>query len=289
MAEERHFTQAARRLAVAQSTVSSSVRSLEREFGAPLFTRTTRRVALTEAGTALLPDARRALAAADLARASVDAVTGLRSGKVTIGTGKALRIDFVAGLVRFCSEHPSIDVSVQQGGSVELLEAVSDGRVDFAPLGLIGPVPEHIQETVHLTEVRDEPMLFACSPKHPFAERKAIRLFETLDERFVDFRHEWAIRIVNDRRFAELGRDRRIAYEMNDVDDLLEIVRSGLAVAVVPESVSERSRKIRFIDLRGPAPTWSVGVAVPRGRPPSPAARALFQTLLPGLEWPESD
>jgi DNA-binding transcriptional LysR family regulator len=288
VAEERHFTQAARRLAVAQSTISSSVRSLEREFGAPLFTRTTRRVALTEAGTALLPDARRALAAAEVARASVDAVTGLRSGKVSIGTGKALRIDFVAGLVRFCSEHPTIDVSVQQGGSVELLEAVSDGRVDFAPLGLIGPLPEHLQETVHVTAFRDEPMVFACSPKHRLADRKSLRLFETLDERFVDFRHEWAIRIVNDRRFAELGRDRRIAYEMNDVDDLLEIVRNGLAVAVVPESVSERSRKIRFIDLRGPAPTWTVGVAVPRGRPPSPAARALFQTLLPGLEWPES-
>ena len=54
VAEERHFTKAAQRLMVSQSGLSASVRALERELGAALFTRTTRSVELTGAGRALL-------------------------------------------------------------------------------------------------------------------------------------------------------------------------------------------------------------------------------------------
>ena len=286
VAEERHFTRASQRLDVAQSTISSSVRSLERELGAPLFERTTRRVELTDVGQALLPDARRTLAAASAARARVDAVTGLLAGKVTVGTGKTLHLEIANGLERFSAEHPGIDIDLHQAGSVELLEAVGDGRLDFAPLGLVEPPPERTLETVQVIQVHDEPMMFACSRTHRLAERKAVRLSEVADERFADLGRDWAIRIVNDRAFSELGRPRRVAFETNDVDELLEVVGRGLAVAVTPTSACRRSRRVRFLELREPAPRWRTGVAVPRGRPPSPAARALFEALVPGVEWP---
>jgi DNA-binding transcriptional LysR family regulator len=286
VAEERHFTRAARRLSVAQSTISSSVRSLEREFGASLFVRTTRRVELTDLGRTLLPDARRTLAAAAAARAGVHAATGLLAGKVTVGSGKALRIDFVKALERFAAEHPGIDVDLHQGGSMELLEAVADGRLDFAPMGLIDGLSEDMRDTVQVIEVRNEPMMFACSPSHPLAGRKRVRLIEVAGERFADFGHDWAIRMINDQAFADLGHPRRIAFEMNDVDELLEVVERGLGVAVLPESAARRSRRLHLLELRDPALTWRVGVAVPRGRPASPAARALFEELVPGVDWP---
>jgi DNA-binding transcriptional LysR family regulator len=286
VAEEQHFTRAAQRLEVAQSTISSSVRALERELGAPLFVRTTRRVELTAAGQALLPDARRTLAAVEAARARVAAVTGLRAGKITIGSGKTLHIDVAEGLERFSAAHPGIDIDLHQAGSLELIEAVGDGRLDFAPLGLVEAMPEHTRETVQIIQTHEEPMLFVCSRSHRLAERKTVRLTEVADERFADLGHDWAIRIVNDRAFSELGRPRRVAFETNDVDDLLEVVGRGLGVAVLPASASRRSRRVRFLTLRGPAPTWRTGIAVPRGRPPSPAARALFEALAPGVDWP---
>jgi DNA-binding transcriptional LysR family regulator len=286
VAEERHFTRAAKRLRVAQSTISSSVRSLEREFGVPLFVRTSRRVQLSDAGSALLPDARRTLAAAEAARAGVGAVTGLLAGKVSIGTGKALHVGIADGLQRFCTEYPGIDVELHQAGSIELLDAVSDGRLDFAPLGLIEPLPERHRETVQVIEVHDEPMVFACSRNHGLAERKTVRLSDVADERFADLGHGWAIRHVNDRTFSALGRPRRVAFETNDVDELMELVGRGLGVALIPTSACRPARGVRCITLHDPAPRWKIGVAVPRGRPPSPAARALFDALVPGVDWP---
>ncbi len=64
VAEEGSFTRASGRLHVVQSAVSAGVRALERELGSPLFDRTTHQVALTDAGRALLPEARATLAAA---------------------------------------------------------------------------------------------------------------------------------------------------------------------------------------------------------------------------------
>src|SRR4051812_50109542 len=85
VAEEGSFTRAAGRLHVVQSAVSSGVRALERELGVTLFDRTTHRVQLSEAGRALLPEARRTLAAAAAARDAVDQLRGGLRGPGRVG------------------------------------------------------------------------------------------------------------------------------------------------------------------------------------------------------------
>src|SRR3954452_11704311 len=85
VAEERHFTRAAARSRVSQSGLSATIRSLESQLQEPLFARTTRRVQLTRAGEALLPEARRALAAAQAGTDAVNAVRGLQRGRVSLG------------------------------------------------------------------------------------------------------------------------------------------------------------------------------------------------------------
>src|SRR3954465_13308403 len=74
VAETRHFGRAAEALRIAQSPLSQAIRQLESQLGAPLFERTTRRVDLTAAGEALLPEAVRILASLDAARDQVGRV-----------------------------------------------------------------------------------------------------------------------------------------------------------------------------------------------------------------------
>src|SRR5512142_1189651 len=112
VAEEGSFTRAADRLHVVQSAVSAGVRNLERELGTRLFDRSTHKVALSDAGRALLPEARATLAAAAAARDAIDAVTGAVSGTVHLGTMQAqgMRAIDVAGvLAEFHSQHPRVE------------------------------------------------------------------------------------------------------------------------------------------------------------------------------------
>src|ERR1700712_1932620 len=142
VAEEQSFTRAAGRLGVVQSGVSGSIRSLERELDAQLFDRTTHHVRLTDAGEALLPEARRALAAAAGAREAVDQVRhGLR-GTVVLGTmqPQGMRaVDLPALLVAFRAEHPAVVVRMRYvGSSVPAVDAVRDGSVDLAFTAIAG-------------------------------------------------------------------------------------------------------------------------------------------------------
>src|ERR1700750_1335806 len=96
VAEEGSFTRAADRLHLVQSSVSAAVLALERELGAKLLARGNRRSELTDAGRALLPEARHVLAAVDLAEDAVRQVgAGLR-GSVALGGMQAPALQGVA-------------------------------------------------------------------------------------------------------------------------------------------------------------------------------------------------
>src|SRR5512138_536908 len=82
VADERHFTRAARSLGLAQPSVSAQVRGLESDVGAQLFHRMKGHIALTEAGEALLPFARRILADVDAAASQLQEVGGLARGRL---------------------------------------------------------------------------------------------------------------------------------------------------------------------------------------------------------------
>src|SRR5882762_11906263 len=90
VAEERHFTKAARGLRVAQPSVSRAIRVLEEELGTPLFHRMRGNVALTPAGETLLPLARRVLADVAGAESEVQGLTGMRRGRLSVGATPSL-------------------------------------------------------------------------------------------------------------------------------------------------------------------------------------------------------
>src|SRR5690349_21039473 len=109
VARHLHFTRAADELHVAQPSVSQQLGKLERELGTRLFHRMKRRVALTPAGEAFLPRARRLLADLEEARAEVQELTGLRKGHLGIGAPPSVSTHLLPPLLaEFHRRHPGI-------------------------------------------------------------------------------------------------------------------------------------------------------------------------------------
>jgi DNA-binding transcriptional LysR family regulator len=283
-AEERHFTRAARRLHIVQSGLSASIRALERELGAPLFVRSTRRVELTEAGRALLPEARRTLAAAAAAADAVAAVQGLLRGTLAVGTMQILppALDLVAVLGRFHAEHPEVELRLRQASTGSLLEEVRGGGLDLALVASAGRPPKGVS----VRWLTGDPLLVACATTHPLADRDQVELADLAGEPFVDFQQDWGLRILVDQQLAAAGLHRVTAMEVNDVPTLLELVAHGLGVALVPEVVTRHPVAVRYLPLRPPAPRFEVAVATLGDPPASQAARALLG-MLPGAEREE--
>ncbi len=276
VAEERHFTRAAERMRVAQSGLSASVRSLERELGAPLFVRSTRRVELTEAGRALLAEARRTLASVDAARHAVAAVKGLLRGTLSIGAEQCIGVVDVPRLLgQFRDQHPGVEIVLRQGASSDLCQEVRNGRLDVALVALDGKPPEQLD----LIPLATEPMMLVCHPGHALAEADAVDWAELRDEVFVDFHRGFGAREVTEHECGLRDLTRRVAVEVNDVHSLLDFVGQGLGVALVPRPMAyKKPAQVRAVPLAGPsAYTWRLWVVLPSGRPTSQTAVALLR------------
>jgi DNA-binding transcriptional LysR family regulator len=277
VAEEQSFTRAAARIHLVQSALSVSVQSLERELGVQLFERTTHSVQLTDAGTALVVEARRTLAAADAARDAVAAVRGGVRGAVRVGIMHSLAlIDLAALLTRYHREHPDVRLvpSPARGGSAELVRGVSDGKLDLAFAGL----PMGYPKGLAVRTLAAEEMLLACPPDHPLARRRRIALPELDGELFVDYPPGWGTRVSVDRLFAEAGLHREIAVEVGDIPTVSELVRAGFGFAFVSPSTLPDPRLLVLRPVR-PHPEFTVSLVTSTTRPASAAARALIDLV----------
>src|ERR1700759_326165 len=185
VAEELSFTRGARRAHVVQSAVSAAITRLERELNAPLFERTRRRGVLTDAGSALLPEARAPLAAVQSGRDAVAAVRGGLRGSVILGmmlsTGP---LDMAAVLGRFSAAHPDVVVQARQAaeGTAAHLRDLREGALDLALVALAGSPPPGIVTW----PLSSEHLSLLAPPDGPYAGRASVDLAEAARAPFIE-------------------------------------------------------------------------------------------------------
>lgn len=285
VAEEGHFTQAANRCHLSQSALSTSIHSLERELGCPLFVRTTRTVELTEAGRVLLGEARRTLAAAAAARDSVLAVQGLLRGSLHVG-GVPTRglLDQAALLASFREVYPAVDIRYVRGTSATLIPQVAASRLDVAFVSL----PRQLPEPLLAIRLVTQPLVLICRPDHPLAGRKRVALTALVDEPLVGLPPKGSAGYeAIEQVFADAGKRPRVPFDLNDAFSIVDFVAHGLGVSLVLESVAASRPDLRAIPLAGPVMTWTLAAIAHRNHA-TPAARA-FVALLDALEVKNTD
>ncbi|QJY47702.1 LysR family transcriptional regulator [Pseudonocardia broussonetiae] len=245
--DEGHFGRAAARLYVSAPALSKQVRTLERKLGVDLLDRSAHPVVPTEAGRRFLAEARTALAAADRAVAAVEAhrrdLAGvLRLGFMTAATGTHTRriID------RVQREVPAASVQLVQLPWPDQADAVRSGTVDAS---LVRP-PVVDTEGLRLEVVRHEPRVVALPAGHRLAARAEVVLADLdgephvtddeTDERWVRW---WAC----DPRPS--GVPVRYGPVVHTMDELLEVVASGEAIAITGSSVVDSHRHPEVVFL----------------------------------------
>lgn len=275
VAEELHFGRAAERLHVDRSPLSRRVRALERELGARLFERSTRSVALTSQGQALLDHARRLLESADLAERAVRAAGQGAVGRVGIGFAGASSYDVLPRLARaVTSELPGVELVLQgQTYSAHALNAVADGRLDLGFVAL--PVRSGVAARV----VRREHLVLALPDTHRLADRDEVDLCELVEEMFVAFPagRGSAVREAGHRACVDAGFTPRIVQETPDSYTMLTLVGAEVGIALTVSSAQRiRTEHVVFRPIRDEPPALPIALAW-REDDTSPALRAVLE------------
>ncbi|WP_042410511.1 LysR family transcriptional regulator [Streptacidiphilus carbonis] len=270
------FTAAARSELIVQSALSASIRNLERELGADLFDRIGRQVVLTEAGRALLPQARALLAGVHAARDAVAAVAGLAVGRVSIGTIQTLTcVDLPAELALFHRRRPGIQVSVRDAPVDELYAGLRAGELDLAYLA-----PNATELPDNLVEFASwhEELVLITSPGHQLAQAGRTLIRDLAQESFIDFRAGTGLENAVRKLAAHCGLERRITCDVTQIGMLVDLVRAGIGVAFVPRRIGEDAG-LPCVRIRQPEPGRTVVLTGRGSRPRNPAAAALIDHL----------
>ena len=258
MAEELHFGRAAARLHVSQPPLSQQVQRLERELGVELFRRNRRHVELTAAGSALVPEARRTLAAADRAVAAVAAVAAGSAGRLAIGFVGSTAQGVLPGLVRALrARAPGIEISLLEANTGLQVELLRLGQIDA---GLVRPPIQAAGIEVEI--VGREPLRAVLPYDHPLAERPSVDLAALADDPFVLFPRSIGPglydQIVGLCRAAGFSPD--VVYESAATATMVAMVEAGVGVSVLPVSHA-RTGSARFVPLARDEPMTEIGLA----------------------------
>jgi DNA-binding transcriptional LysR family regulator len=284
VAEELNFTRAAARLFAVQSTVSAGVRALEDELGEALFLRSTKRVTLTPAGEALLPDARAAIAAIDRVRgAAAQTRAGIR-GRLRVGIFSQLTVvlDLAALFGEFHDLYPLVDLQLgtSASGSTGFADDVRRGRVDVAFMGL----PRSDLPGLEVQQLVASRLVAVVPSGHRLADQPTASLADLAAEPFVDSPVGFGNRIVVDRTFAAAGLRRSVTTVISDLAEIPRFVAARLGVAVVPDIMVLPAEGATFVPLAGAPIPWELS-AVSR-HSPSPAVVALLRLLAERIQQP---
>lgn len=281
VAEEGQFTRGAARVAVAQPAVSSQIRGLERELGEALFVRGQRAVSLTEAGEALLPHARAALAAAQRGRDSIASLRGMLHGRLRVGVSKPLDPRLVEALGSFHRAHPAIEVVLSEQHNEPLLRAVADGEIDAAVVGM----PQRaLAPQIAWREVAVEPLVVAVGLGDPLSGQRTVTLAQLRDRPMITLPHGSGLRSVLETACRHAGFAPRISAETGELDSLLKLAAEGLGVAILPRSATVGA-DVSILEITRPrlqrrtALIWNQVTATPAGR----AFLALTDKHLPSV------
>jgi DNA-binding transcriptional LysR family regulator len=230
VARQRSFSSAAAANGISQSAVSQIVNQLEKRLGVLLVDRSRRPLQLTRQGQAYYDGCRKLV---DEYQAVEDSVRNL--GERITGTVHVAAIysvglrDMSQYVQRFATQHPEARVEIEYLHPDRVVGKALDGTADF---GLVS-FPQRTRKLTALAW-REEEMVLACPPAHPFVARRKVRVGALAGQKYVGFDRDLLIRKKVDRFLRSHGAQVDVVLEFDNIENIKDAIEIGAGVALLP-------------------------------------------------------
>lgn len=266
------FTKASEILNYSQSGISRMINDLETEWKVPLLERSKRGVKLTSDGLKLLPHAKAIVGEYEKLQMEVDALNGLQSGIIRIGTFSSVATHWLPNIIKeFQKDYPNIDYELLLGDYTEIEEWIHTGRVDLGFLRL----PTLPEFETHFLE-KDE--LMAIIPEeHRYADSDAFPVEALCDEPFMLL--EKGAKAEISAIFERHNLTPKVHFTTWDDYAVMSMVESGLGISILPNLILKRI-PYRIVAKPLSVPAYrDIGIALKSGKAASLAVRRFMEYL----------
>jgi len=235
VAERGSFSAAAQALHMTQPAVTMQVQSLEDYFGTKLFTRSTKRIELTESGAALMPFAQRSIELIRETDQAMSMFTQQLKGRLQLGASLTIGEYFLPRVLGpFGGEYPHISISMRVMNTAQIMEDILNHQLNF---GLIEAPVNH--PDMHMEPVMNDELRLIVSRDHPLAERDSVTLAEVMEYPFVLREQGSGTRLVMEEQLKlkdiNIGK-MKIVMELGSTGAVKSAVEAGLGLSFVSAS-----------------------------------------------------
>ena len=234
VAQYLSYSEASRRLSVAQPAISQTILDLEEEIGAKLFLRSNRKVELTAAGSALLTEAESILKRSDEAKRMAQRAARGEVGILRIGFIAPATAPILPPLVQtYRSRHPEVELQLHHMNPDVQLAAFAEGTLD---LGFSRPLPPELRLRFEEEMIYTDYLGAVLPPTHPLAKKERIQLEKLASEPFVLFHRVGAPGLFDEAvaMCCRAGFSPQVRHEPDLMTTVFVMVESGLGVSLVP-------------------------------------------------------
>lgn len=237
VARQEHFTRAAEKLGLSQSSVSTAVAALEQDLRVILFDRSRRHVELTAAGNVLLGEAEHILGAVELAIRRMDDLAELRTGRLAIAASQTVANYWLPDrLMQFKARYSGVEIDLWHGNSTQAEKRVATGRADLAIIEQEATDPTLVVEPVG----RDQ-LVLVVGPKHPWFARASVSWSDLRSSTWIAREPGSGTRALFEAAAALNGidpADLEIALVLKSGEAVRHAVQVGTSAAVLSELVA---------------------------------------------------
>ena len=278
LAKAGTFSEAARSLYISQPAVSKGIQQLERELGVQLLDRTSRRVALTEAGQLLYEYAGRIFATEKAAESGLAELQGLERGQLLIGASQTIGTYLLPpALGTFHQRYPKLRLHLEITNTQQVIESLRQ-----TPLGLAyveGPISG---DDLDVTVWRQDQLVVIAPPDHPLVRRRSVTFEMLAAEPYLQREMGSGTGEIAASVFGERHSAPNIALILGSNQAIKQAVIAGLGISIVSEATIALEKAagtlaiINVRDLKLSRPLYCVSIL---GRPLSRAATAFHELL----------
>ncbi|RUM49140.1 MAG: LysR family transcriptional regulator [Marinomonas sp.] len=284
VAESLSFAQAANQLHLSQPALSLAIKGLEEALGGKLLTRTTRTIALTPEGDALVPIAKRLLAQWQDAEDEIKQRFALQLGKISIAAMPSFAGSLLPKAIQqYHQRFPNIQVAIDDVLSDIVVERVANNSVELG----VTFEPQHSEGLTFYPLYNDE--FIAILPnQHPLASQQEVTWATLLQHNFITLQRPSSVRKMIENTLKDANIDLTVAFDAHQLTTVIRMVSEGMGVAVVPATCRQQIREQNVIErnITSPSIERTVGVICKPRSMLSIAAAAMLDTLMDAFAQP---
>lgn len=266
------FSRAAERLFVTQPAISRSIQKLEQELGYTLLVRENDGVRLTDEGEILLSHAKQILKQFNSMNKALKEKEGPLSGILNVGLPPVIASTYFADIIMaFSQRYPQVELKILELGTHKMMEAMLNGEVETAAVML-----PFDNELFDLHVFSSDRLMLLVSEQHPLAMRNSVKFAELIDEPFIFFSEDFRINELVMSACGIYGKKPVIAGRSSHLDLVTAMVRAGVGVTLLPDSMWNKTRAdgLSIIPVIEPVLSYEVALATLKNSHQSRRAKA---------------